>query len=70
MTEGSRSYELDTDGLMAELERTLSERGYEVTEQMPAGIWWVKTDREPPEAREEIGNLVRHLVMEQLRPLE
>jgi hypothetical protein len=70
MNERLRVYELDTDELMAQVESTLVQRGYDVREQIPAGVWWFRTDAEPEAAAEEIAGLFRDLVVAHLRTVE
>lgn len=57
-------YELDIDGLIAEL---LTDQGFEVTEQVPAGVWWFRTNRDAETVRHEIGEAFAQVAERRLR---
>ncbi len=63
-------YELDTDALMAGLQRALEERGYEVIEQAPAGVWWLTTGHEPSVAAGELAAILKRLIAERMQEVE
>jgi hypothetical protein len=70
MNEDLNVYELDIDAVMSDLESVLTDRGYDVREQVPAGVWWFKTDKSASETSGEIGRLVHELVTRRLRSVE
>jgi len=61
-----RVYELDTDDLMSRIKSSLAEGGYEVVEQIPAGVWWLKTDRSRAEIARQLTELFQRLVVDEL----
>jgi len=63
-------YELDTDALMTDLQRALEERGYEVIEHAPAGVWWLTTGHDASTAAGELAELVKRLIAERLQEVE
>lgn len=63
-------YELDTDALLTELSRLLTERGYDVTEQVPAGVWWLRSARDPDQTEADILAVLHRLVADGLRKIE
>jgi hypothetical protein len=66
-----RVYELDTDGLLADLMARLADEGFDVVEQIPVGVWWIAT--EPggkADLCEQLGRLFQRLVTERLREVE
>ncbi|MDQ2743698.1 MAG: hypothetical protein M3Z66_15590 [Chloroflexota bacterium] len=63
-------YELDTDALMAELQRALEERGYEVIERAPAGVWWLTTVHDSSTAAGEVAEIVKRLIAERMQEVE
>lgn len=60
-------YELDIDGLIAELGELLTDQGFEVTEQVPAGVWWFRTNRDAETVRHEIGEAFAQIAERRLR---
>ena len=60
-------YELDIDGLITNLSEMLTERGYEVTEQVPAGVWWFRTQGDAESVRSEIGRTFGEAAARSLR---
>ncbi len=70
MNEDLTVYELDTDDIMRTVETELPERGYDVREQVPAGVWWFATDKDPETVAAEIGDLFRTLIVDRLRRIE
>ncbi len=63
-------YELDTDALMADLQRALEEHGYEVIEKAPAGVWWLTTGHDSSTATGEVAELVKHLIAERMHEVQ
>ncbi len=63
-------YELDTDALMADLQRALEERGYEVVERAPAGVWWLTTGHTPNVAAGELAEITQRLIAERMQEVE
>ncbi|HLJ66674.1 MAG TPA: hypothetical protein VKX16_04875 [Chloroflexota bacterium] len=70
MNEQQNVFELDVDDMMAELERLLTDRGYEVREQVPAGVWWFRTDRVLDETAGDIAVALEQSVRSNLRVIE
>lgn len=69
MNEELNVYELDTDALMTDIEEELTIRGYDVREQVPAGVWWFRTEKMRDEACQEIGALFERMVQSRLHPV-
>jgi hypothetical protein len=65
-----RVYELDVDSLVAQLRDVLAERGVEVTEQVPAGLWWLRGPSAPNAARQTLETAFSELLSQCLRPVE
>lgn len=63
-------YELDTDALLAALQGALEEHGYEVIEQAPTGVWWLTTGHDSSRATDEVAEIVKRLIAEQMQEVE
>lgn len=46
MDGATRVYELDVEEVITDLVRALNDRGIDVVEQVPAGVWWFRTDED------------------------
>jgi dTDP-glucose pyrophosphorylase len=66
MNEELRVYEFDTEELITRLQDQLIDRGYDVREQTPQGVWWIATDKSRDDAATEISGLLRDLIAERL----
>ncbi|MGI8824545.1 MAG: hypothetical protein ACR2JC_02660 [Chloroflexota bacterium] len=69
MHEVDRVYELNADGIVSDLLNLLSERGNNVVEQAPAGVWWFQTDKEMKTVEQEIVDAFACLVARDLREI-
>ena len=63
-------YELDADAVVAGLFDELIRRGNDVVEQVPAGVWWVTTDKDARTVSMEISAAFADLVARGLREIE
>ena len=63
-------YELDTDELIRALRDGLETQGYEVTEQAPVGMWWLRTERDRTQAAADLIRLLDTLVDQRLREIQ
>ena len=70
MNEEGNVFELDIDDMMAEVERVLIDEGYDVREQVPAGVWWFRTDRGRDETTRDIVRALERALQESLRTIE
>lgn len=68
--ENQTVYELDVDGLAATLRDILLQRGFDVVEQVPAGIWWLKSGHGPDAMQREVETALAEGLRRCLRPVE
>jgi hypothetical protein len=62
-------YELDTDELIRALRDALEVQGYEITEQAPVGIWWLRAERDRPQAAADLMRVLNGLLGDRLREI-
>lgn len=70
MAARERVYELDAEAVMTELLQMLLDHGYDVVEQVPAGVWWFKTEGDAASLARETGALFQRLVSDRLQEIE
>ncbi|GAC1443614.1 MAG: hypothetical protein NVSMB52_02160 [Chloroflexota bacterium] len=70
MNEDLNVFELDTNDLMLSVETALEARGFEVLEQVPAGVWWLKTDTDTVATAEEVAAVFKSCLTVLLRKVE
>ncbi|HEX8919448.1 MAG TPA: hypothetical protein VF898_13160 [Chloroflexota bacterium] len=63
-------FELDTESILRDLQESLISSGYEVTERVPEGIWWLSSSRPREAAAQDIVRELERLVAEGLHEIE
>ena len=63
-------YELDVDGILAALPEALTDRGFEVIEGNPSGLWWLHSAEERDVAFEALAAALTGVVAEHFREIE
>lgn len=63
-------YELDTDTILAALQRKLLEDGVDVREQTPAGIWWFHTAQDKADVCRRTAEAFRQVMAGHLAEVE
>ena len=63
-------YELDAEAIVKDLLAALSDRGEDVVEQVPAGVWWFRTRKDRDTVTADIVGAFGALVRGNLRTIE
>lgn len=63
-------YELDTDELISALREALEAHGYEIIEQAPVGVWWLRAELDRAQVTSDLIRLLDALVGQRLREIQ
>jgi len=63
-------YELDVDAILAALPTALTDRGFEVIEGNPSGLWWLHSAEERDVAFEALSAALTRVVADHFREIE